>query len=161
MNKLFLVLMMFVALLTTDAMAQKTVVKAPKVDLGVFPKAKEGYKRMHIQVPAIPNEMDCKVEIMVGKNEMVDCNNHFMAGTIQSEDLSGWGYTYYTAVTDGNIGSTMMACPDKKQTKKFVTMPSQMVNYNSNMPIVIYVPQNCDVKYRVWRADKTMQNAKK
>ena len=56
----------------------------------------------------------------------------------------------------------MMACPDGKKTKKFVTAglgDDAMLRYNSKLPIVVYTPENVDVKYRVWEAQETVQNA--
>jgi len=36
-----------------------------------------------------------------------------------------------------------------------------MQRYNSRLPIVVYVPQGVDVKYRVWQADAKLQDSVK
>ncbi|HFK7189105.1 TPA: ecotin family protein, partial [Serratia odorifera] len=33
--------------------------------------------------------------------------------------------------------------------------------YNSRLPIVVYVPQDVEVKYRVWQAAETVNSAVK
>jgi len=57
-----------------------------------------------------------------------------------------------------------MACPDKKQSKKFVTTHlgegNNIVRYNSKLPIVVYVPNDIAVKYRVWSAPEELNSAK-
>lgn len=56
----------------------------------------------------------------------------------------------------------MMACPDGKKEKKFVTAylgDAGMLRYNSKLPIVVYTPDNVDVKYRVWKAEEKIDNA--
>ena len=56
----------------------------------------------------------------------------------------------------------MMACPDQKKTKKFVTASlgdDGMLRYNSKLPIVIYAPENVEVKYRIWEAQEAVQSA--
>ena len=58
--------------------------------------------------------------------------------------------------------STMMACPDGKKVEKFVTAglgDAGMLRYNSRLPVVVYTPDNVQVKYRIWRADETIGNA--
>ncbi|MDR5612660.1 MAG: ecotin family protein [Arsenophonus sp.] len=60
--------------------------------------------------------------------------------------------------------ATLMACPDKKQFKKFVTTHlgegNNIVRYNSKLPIVVYVPNDMAVKYRVWSAPEELNSAK-
>jgi ecotin len=47
--------------------------------------------------------------------------------------------------------------PKKKQ---FVTVPSTTIRYNSRIPVVVYVPEGCEVRWRVWTAPKLMIEAK-
>lgn len=52
--------------------------------------------------------------------------------------------------------------PDGKKEKKFVTAylgDAGMLRYNSKLPIVVYTPDNVDVKYRVWKAEEKIDNA--
>ena len=58
--------------------------------------------------------------------------------------------------------STMMACPDGKKEKKFVTAylgDNSLLRYNSKLPVVVYTPENVEVKYRVWKADENVGQA--
>ncbi|HAI7774849.1 TPA: ecotin, partial [Escherichia coli] len=76
--------------------------------------------------------------------------------------LEGWGYDYYVFDKVSSPVSTMMACPDGKKEKKFVTAylgDAGMLRYNSKLPIVVYTPDNVDVKYRVWKAEEKIDNA--
>jgi ecotin len=89
----------------------------------------------------------------------VDCNHHSMMGKIEEKDLQGWGYNYYEVDSKGETMSTLMACLDGKKTKKFVTTPSVLTRYNSRLPIVIYHPENLEVRYRIWSADSNIKKA--
>ncbi len=158
MKKLtFIITVMAIALFSVGALAQNQTIEK---EIGMFPAPKEGYKQVYIKVPAKKNEADFKVEVFVGKTIMVDCNRHFMGGTIEDVNLDGWGYTYYVVESDGNVASTRMACPTNKQTKEFVHMESKLIRYNSRLPIVIYVPDGLEVNYKIWRAGKKMISAK-
>lgn len=152
--------LMTIALISSGAIfAQKDSAKNIESEIKMFPDAKPGYKQVYIKVPTKKNENNLKVEIFVGKTQMVDCNRHFMGGTIQTVNLEGWGYDYYVVESEGVIGSTKMACPDNKMTKEFVHMESKLLRYNSKLPIVIYVPEGLEVNYKIWKAGKKMKSA--
>lgn len=150
------VLMMF---LVGNISAQKKTEKFEKLQIDVFPKAKEGYKQVFIQLPIAKNENDLKVEFFVGTEKMLDCNKHFLMGKVTTQDLQGWGYNYYDVESTGETGGTLMACPDQKKTKKFVTLQPEIVRYNSKLPLVFYVPKDFEVQYRVLRPDSAMKKA--
>ncbi len=154
MRKLLLAAWVLITAATTSLSAKDIT-----TDIEMFPKAKKGYKQVYIQVPQKKSENDFKVEIFAGRNELVDCNRHFMLGSIKEEVLDGWGYNYYTIDSKGTIGGTKMACPDNKKTMQFIHIQPQMLRYNSKLPIVIYVPENMEVKYRIWSAGKKMIGA--
>jgi ecotin len=141
--------------------AQGKMKKYNKLEINMFPKAKAGEKQVYIQVPIETNENDLKVEVFVGKTQLVDCNNYFMIGEIVSNNLEGWGYDYYTIKGSGETAGTLMGCLDNKKTSKFIQMPASLLRYNSRLPIVIYVPNDLEVKYRIWRADNQMATATK
>ena len=145
---------------SSPVMAQKGKVTDIKSEIKMFPKAKEGFKQVYIKVPTVKNENDLKIEVFVGKTQLVDCNQYRMSGQITEKNLEGWGYNYYEVESNGQATSTMMACPDQKKSNKFISMPSETLRYNSKLPIVIYVPKNMEVKYRIWKAEKTLNNAK-
>lgn len=131
-------------------------------EIAPYPEAEAGYTRSAIFLPEMNNEQDLKVEIMIGKEMTVDCNQHRLSGTVTQQDLKGWGYQYYV-VSQVNKGlSTMMLCaPDYKPQLKFVTLNSDLglIDYNSRLPIVIYTPKDVQVKYRVWSASDKIESA--
>ncbi len=139
-------------------------------NIAPFPKAEKGMVRQVIDLPERQDEASYKVELVIGQTLDVDCNKHQLAGKFERKTLEGWGYDYYTFESaknaDGSVmyTSTMMACPDGKKEKKFVTAnlgENGMLNYNSKLPVVVYAPENIDVKYRLWKADETLVSANK
>lgn len=130
--------------------------------LSPFPQAEKGMKRQVIQLPEQQDEAQYKVELLIGQKLEVDCNQHRLGGTLTSKTLEGWGYDYYLFDKVTSPVSTMMACPDGKKTEKFVTAylgDHSLLRYNSKLPIVVYTPDNIDVKYRLWKADEKVENA--
>ncbi|KMQ68830.1 ecotin [Chryseobacterium sp. FH2] len=148
-----------VMLVGVNAFAQKKAEKFEKLQIEMFPKAKEGYKQVYIQLPIAKNENDLKVELFVGAEKTLDCNKHFLVGNVKTQDLQGWGYSYYDVESNGEVGGTLMACLDKKLTKQFVTLQPEIVRYNSKLPLVFYVPKDLEVRYRILRPDATMKKA--
>jgi ecotin len=55
----------------------------------------------------------------------------------------------------------MMACPDGKSKKDFVPVVGDgfMLRYNSKLPIVLYVPKDVEVRYRIWSASGKVEKA--
>ena len=146
-------LALFMMFLSVSVFAQKKAQKFEKLEIEMFPKAKEGYKQVYIQLPIAKNENDLKVEFFVGIEKMIDCNNHFLMGEIKKSDLQGWGYNYFEVESKGESASTLMGCGDNKLTKKFVTLQPGIENYNSKLPLVFYVPKDMEVRYRVLRPE--------
>ena len=130
------------------------------LNLEMFPKAKTGFKQVYIQVPIVENEENYKIELHVGKEALVDCNQHFMNGQLSELNLDGWGYTYFKVESDGAISSNKMACLDSKLELKFITLTPQLVRYNSKLPIVVYVPESFIVKYKIFKASDALLDAK-
>lgn len=126
--------------------------------LEAFPAAENGMVRHVIQVKKQADETLYKVEIIPGKNMVVDCNLHTLMGKLEEKDLQGWGYNYYVFSSDGKTRSTMMAC-NKPNENKFVQAQTLIVRYNSKLPIVVYAPAGYDIKYKIWKADKKSKNS--
>lgn len=119
-----------------------------------FPAAPEGQQRHVIELPALADENAHKVELIAGKTMEVDCNLHRLGGQWQERTVEGWGYNYFELDKVGPALSTMMACPDDSRHRAFVSVGGEpmLVRYNSKLPLVIYAPQDIEVRYRIWSA---------
>ena len=94
-----------------------------------------------------------KVFVQVGKMMEVDCNQHHLEGSFKNETLDGYGYDYYVFETNGNVASTMMACPDDEKTNKFVSGEGHFISYNSKLTTPVYAPEGYEVRYTTWTVD--------
>lgn len=124
-------------------------------DLKAFPQADEGMERHVIRIPLLPNEEDFRVELQVGKEIEVDCNRHSFGASLERRTVEGWGYTYFAVPEVAGPMSTMMACPaDEPKRVEFVraNFDNPLVRYNSKLPIVVYLPQGFELRYRIWAA---------
>ncbi|PIE61577.1 MAG: hypothetical protein CSA29_02580 [Desulfobacterales bacterium] len=127
--------------------------------IDMFPEAKKDETQHVIALPAIDNEHEYKVEVFVTKTMAVDCNHHLLAGRLLEKTVSGWGYHYYIFQTNGQVMSTMMACPDSGLVSKDVPSQSQLLTYTSKLPIIVYTPKGYQVKYKLWQALPDEQTA--
>jgi len=120
----------------------------------MFPAAKTGQKRYVIALPAEAVESDIRVELMVGKTLQVDCNQHWFMGNLTEQTVQGWGYSYYQLADVKGPATTLMACPGQAKQDAFVQVRGEgfLLRYNSRLPIVVYVPDGFEVRYRLWRA---------
>jgi len=121
-----------------------------KQDISMFPEATEGFDRYVIELAPQENEADFKVAIYAGKLAEVDCNTHTLSGNFEEEQVKGWGYRFYNFTSNGMIRSTSMACRDKTKTTTLVNSISELVRYNSKLPIIVYVPEGMEVHYKIW-----------
>lgn len=95
-------------------------------------------------------EANKKILVEVGKMMEVDCNQHRLGGNFEVKVLDEYQFDYYIFNTDGNVASTMMACPDDQKTNKFVSGEGQFISYNSKHTIPIYAPEGYEVRYTIW-----------
>ena len=120
-----------------------------------FPPAEDGFKRMVIHLPALADEASNKLEILIGKTLKIDCNKHWFIGHLSEKAVKGWGFTYFSLKLVTGPTSTLMACPPgQKEHDAFVPVHSDegLLSYNSKAPVVVYVPIEFDVHYRIWTA---------
>lgn len=142
------------------------------VDLSPYPAPAAGERRWWVQLPASPGasagrpvlamDPDRLVEVSVGREVEVDCNLHHFGGTLREEKVKGWGYDILRVTDVGPMISTRMACPPgEPRRRRFVrvgTVP-RLVVYNPLLPLVVYAPQDLEVRWRIWKAEPTFRPA--
>ncbi len=160
MKKLMLLVLMGMALSACTS-GQKVQQNEQKLnEIAPYPDAKADATRYVIHLPILKDEANAKVEILIGKEMNVDCNTRSLGGIVKEQELKGWGYSYYVVEEAKGSISTMMACPEGTNENKFVTINHNLglLNYNSRLPLVFYVPKDVTVKYRIWQPEaKTLQ----
>jgi ecotin len=131
-------------------------------DLAPYPAPEAGYTRWVFRVPSLDQEDDHKVEIIVGKTLRVDCNATWFGGDLEQRVAEGWGYPYYVIAEIAGPASTLMACPPEQEAKEaFVTVRGEgfLQRYNSKLPVVVYVADGFEARYRVWSAAQEIGRA--
>lgn len=121
----------------------------------MFPKAKEGYKKVVISLPEIKKEQEnYKIEVFIGKVVTTDsCNTYSLIGELSEHQVEGWGYSYYNFDSESRILKTLMMCPDDKKLERFVHNGGSLLQYNSKLPLVFYVADDLEVRYKIWKTD--------
>jgi ecotin len=135
---------------------------AEDTDLKLYPAPAAGFERWVFGVPAADREEDRKVEIVVGKTLSVDCNPTWFGGDLETRTVAGWGYSYYVLQEVRDRASTLMACPPgQEKAEGFITVRGEgfLTRYNSKLPIVVYVPEDFQVRYRIWSASSEVGRA--
>ena len=121
-----------------------------------YPAAAAGMKRIVIHLDAQADEYAWKIELSVGKVMETDGVNHIGGGAkIAEKTVDGWGYSYFEAKADGPMATTLIGVPPgTPKVTRFVTMAGTgPVRYNSRLPLVVYVPEGLEVRYRLWKAE--------
>ena len=127
----------------------------PLRNMTPYPPADTGFDRVVFRVPGLTNEDDHKIEIVIGQTRTVDCNPTWFNGDLEGRVAEGWGYSYYVLPKVVGPASTMKACPPDSATKEaFVPVRGEgfLQRYNSKLPVVTYVPEGFQVRYRIWSA---------
>ncbi|PKG74298.1 ecotin [Shewanella sp. Choline-02u-19] len=120
----------------------------------MFPAPKEGQVQHILTLKTLENEADYMLEIQIGQTKMVDCNKHGLSGKVIQKSVQGWGFSYYEVESISAGPSTMMACFDQALTEKFLPITTDLkMRYDSRLPKVIYLPENSQVRYRIWKVE--------
>jgi ecotin len=121
-----------------------------------FPPAEAGMVRHVLQLPEQDDESAFKVELVVGKTVQTDAHNrHFFGGEIVEETIEGWGFPRFVVSALGPMAGTRMAVdPAAPKVDRFITLGGDpfLIRYNSRLPVVVYVPEGVEVRYRIWSA---------
>ena len=130
-----------------------------------FPPAGEGMVRYVLQLPKQDDECVFKLELIVGKTVQVDeKNRYFFGGNIEKETIKGWGYPRYNVSKIGPLAGTRMAIdPNAPKVTRFITLGGEpyIIRYNSRLPIVVYVPEGVEVRYRIWATGAQLKSMEK
>jgi ecotin len=130
-----------------------------------FPSAEEGMVRYVVKLPVQADESAFKTELIVGRMVEVDeWNRYFFGGKIEMETIKGWGFPLYRVRALGPMAGTLMAVdPHAPKVARFITLgvDPYIIRYNSRVPIVIYVPEGAEVRYRIWKAGAEVKATKK
>ncbi|BBO75890.1 ecotin [Desulfosarcina widdelii] len=148
--------------LVTIVLILVTAVFAQAADnMKAFPPAGEGMVRYVLQLPEQADESAFRVELIVGKTVRIEKENrYFFTGEIEAQTIAGWGYTRYTVSKLGAMAGTLMAVdPNSPKVDRFVTLGGEpyLIRYNSRLPVVMYVPEGAEVRYRIWSAGAEMK----
>lgn len=130
-------------------------------NMKAFPPAEAGMVRHVLKVPKQEDESAFKVELLVGKTLQLDeANRYFFGGKIEEKTIEGWGFARHIVSDLGPMGGTLIAVdPNAAKVERFITLRGNphLIRYNSRLPIVVYVPEGAEVRYRIWRADKEVK----
>ena len=134
-------------------------------NMKAFPPAEKGMVRYVLQLPKQDDESAFKVELIVGKTVLLDeVNKYFFGGKIEGETIKGWGFPRYIVSKLGPMAGTRIAVhPDTPKVNRFITLGGDpyFIRYNSRLPIVVYVPEGVEVRYRVWSASPEVKAMEK
>lgn len=126
-------------------------------NLKAFPPADAGMARHVLILPPHEQEDSFRVELKIGKTVRTDpVNRYFFGGNLQALNIEGWGFTRYVLAEIGPMAGTLMAIsPDVPKVDRFITLGGepQLLRYNSRLPLVVYVPDGVEVRYRIWQAE--------
>jgi ecotin len=135
-----------------------------KDNLKAYPAASEGMKRFVLHLEPRENEELFRVELQVGKTvELDEVNRYFFGGTLREETVEGWGFTKFVLSEIGEMAGTLIGVPpDAPKVDRFITLGGEpkLLRYNSRLPVVVYVPEGVEVRFRIWstKAETTAIN---
>ena len=132
-------------------------------NINAFPPPDNGQIRYVIQLAERDSESNYQVELFVGQTVEIDeINQYFFGGQIKKESIVGWGFTRYVVSELGPMAGTRMAVdPNAPTVNRFIRLggaPS-LIRYNSRLPVVVYVPEGVEVRYRIWHAEPESKEA--
>lgn len=132
-------------------------------NMKAFPPPDQGQIRYVILLAEQDNELNYQVELIVGQTVKIDeSNQYFFGGQIKKENIVGWGFTRYVVNELGPMAGTLMAVdPNAPKVDRFIRLGGEpsLIRYNSRLPVVVYVPEGVDVRYRIWRAEPESKEA--
>ncbi|ESL07158.1 ecotin [Trypanosoma rangeli SC58] len=102
---------------------------------------------------------DYKVQLIPGRVMDTDpVNVYSIEGSVQEVRISGWGYPYYVVNAGSTTSTEVGVLPGTPSVRRFVTLTDRpFIRYNSRLPVVVYVPKQLELHYRVWEPMATTE----
>jgi len=166
----------FGAALSLSSLAALPGVAIPRLDLTGYPEPAPGLKRWVIQPSGLlpksadplisAHPLDWRIQLIVGQTVTLDCNAKRLSGTGMTMRMlpKASGKALFEVKGPVAVISTKMACPDDQPIRtSFLSLGKQpyLVPYNASWPIVVDLPENVQLRWRVWKAETRQQNAVK
>jgi len=166
----------FGAALSLSAMAALADAAIPLLNLTGYPQPAHGLKRWVIQPSGLlpqsadplisAHPLDWRIQLIVGQTVTLDCNTKRLSGSGMTMRMLPKASGKALLEVKGPVAviSTKMACPDDQPTRtSFLSLGKQpyLVPYNASWPIVVDLPENVQLRWRVWKAETRQQNAVK
>lgn len=141
-------------LASVNTMAQK------KENVELFPSAQEGWEKIVVDLPLTKKGgEEYMVEFTIGVEMMTDaCNPYSLIGTWSEMELKGTPYAYYVASTKGQVVKAMSDCTDEKEELQFVGVKSKLILHEREQPLVVYIPEGYQLRYRLWNTNKEWES---
>lgn len=127
-----------------------------------YPEPEEGEKRVIFALDSPSSRqkeiLGYRLQLIPGRTVTMTkgeaINVRAFDGKIEERTVEGWGYDYYKVRLSNNaISTNMMYTGDDgdMQVTKFVPISRpQLVRYNSYAPVVVYIPEDAELRYSVW-----------
>ena len=162
----------FGAALSLSSLAALPGSAIPRLDLTGYPEPAPGLKRWVIQPSGLlpksadplisAHPLDWRIQLIVGQTVTLDCNTKRLSGTGMTMRMlpKASGKALFEVKGPVAVISTKMACPDDQPTRtSFLSLGKQpyLVPYNASWPIVVDLPENVQLRWRVWKAETRQQ----
>ncbi|AYU77446.1 ISP / inhibitor of serine peptidase [Leishmania donovani] len=88
-------------------------------------------------------------------------NHQTLGGSIEQHTVEGWGAKFFHVKLAKQAASTLMHVHDEdhsEKVRKFVAMPNApLFPYRSRCPVVVYLPNDAELRYGIWCGGQQMQ----
>ena len=163
----------FGAALSLTALAAQRGLAIPRLNLTGYPEPAPGLQRWVIQPSGLlpksadplisAHPLDWRIQLIVGQVVTLDCNTKRLSGSGMTMRMlpKASGKALFEVKGPVAVISTKMACPDDQPTRtSFLSLGKQpyLVPYNASWPIVVDLPENVQLRWRVWKAETRQQN---
>ena len=126
----------------------------------LFPKPDRNDKKVYINLPQLDNETQYMVEVYVGREVIASCDSLVLKGDVEVSNQEGFYFPFYKLKLDSlNLGAQMICIESDK--KKFIHVTPKYIKYNSQFPLVFYIPYDFIVRYKVYNSNNALYTAAK